>query len=209
MAFVIEGNRLPQRHARTVVLSIARALAAILILFLAENLWLDPWFRGRWHRFPSLAPAPLGNAWLLIFAVLGILSALLVVCQILVLRDRTLSGFKKLGTGTAALCALLLFGLWFHVAASDSSASSLWPRLGKHTVTLKWKASTSVVDGYNVYRSLSPGGPFVKINQDRVRGLAFVDHEVENGVKYFYVARAVDAGGHESGDSNVAVAAVP
>jgi hypothetical protein len=192
-----------------VVLSVARTLAAILIIFIAENLWLDPWFRGRWHRFPSLAPPPLGNAWLLICAVLGILSALLVVCQILVLLDRSLSGFKKLGTGIAAVCALLLFGLWFHVAANDSSASSLRSSLGKHTVMLKWKASTSAVDGYNVYRALSPGGPFVKINQDRVRDLTFVDHDVENGVKYFYVARAVDGSGRESGDSNVAIAAVP
>jgi hypothetical protein len=192
-----------------VVLAVARTLAAILILFLAENLWLDPWFRGRWHRFPSLAPAPLGNTWLLIFAVLGVLSALLVVCQILLLLDRSLSRSKKLGTGFAAVCALLLFGLWFHVAASDSSASTLWSRLGKHTVTLKWKASTSVVDGYNVYRALSPGGPFVKINQDRVRGLAFVDHDVENGVKYFYQVTAVDSAGHESRVSNIALAPVP
>jgi hypothetical protein len=42
-----------------------------------------------------------------------------------------------------------------------------------------------------------------------VRDLTFVDHDVENGVKYFYVARAVDGRGRESGDSNVAIAAVP
>jgi fibronectin type 3 domain-containing protein len=74
---------------------------------------------------------------------------------------------------------------------------------------LKWNASTSAVDGYNVYRSLSPGGPYVRINKDRVRELSFVDRNVEKGMKYYYVARAVDSGGNESRDSNEAFAAVP
>ena len=66
-----------------------------------------------------------------------------------------------------------------------------------------------MVDGYNVYRSVSEGGSYIKINKDRVKGLTYVDREVESGVRYCYVVRAVGEDGVESRDSNEASAAVP
>ncbi len=74
---------------------------------------------------------------------------------------------------------------------------------------MNWNPSISVVDGYNVYRRALLGGPYVKINKDHVKGLTYVDREVESGVKYYYVVRAVGKDGVESWDSNEASAAVP
>ena len=78
-----------------------------------------------------------------------------------------------------------------------------------HTVSLTWKASTSAVDGYNVYRRVLPDGSYAKINGDNlVKGLTFVDVLVQSGVKYQYVVRA-SAHGQESVDSKPAEADVP
>jgi hypothetical protein len=71
-----------------------------------------------------------------------------------------------------------------------------------HSVLLKWerpREPASTVAGYNVYRSLSDG---------KYEPIAFVtattytDHDVRNGKTYYYLVRAVDAGGHESPNSN-------
>lgn len=92
-----------------------------------------------------------------------------------------------------------------------------------HTVTLKWDASEPVkVKGkrkaknrgqiqeykYNVYRSKQPGGPYLRINPDLVACCSYVDQNVQNGVLYYYVVRAV-AGAAESADSNRASATIP
>jgi hypothetical protein len=78
----------------------------------------------------------------------------------------------------------------------------------RHTVLLKWNASTSKdVVGYNVYRRALPNGSYTKINADLVKGTTFVDRYVESGRKYSYVVKAV-AHGEESVDSNTADADV-
>ena len=78
-----------------------------------------------------------------------------------------------------------------------------------HTVKLTWKASTSQVAGYNLYRRKSPEVYYVKINSSPVQGLTFTDDTVESGYTYYYVTRAVDARGFESTNSNEARAIIP
>jgi fibronectin type 3 domain-containing protein len=67
------------------------------------------------------------------------------------------------------------------------------------TVTLSWaKNSEDDVEGYNVYRSLSAGGGYQKINGAPLASLAYTDDNVTNGVTYYYTVAALDEGGEES-----------
>lgn len=78
-----------------------------------------------------------------------------------------------------------------------------------HTVSLSWTASTSVVSGYNVYRSTTSGTGYTKLNGALVAAVGYTDSTVANGTTYYYVTTAVDASGNESTDSNEAVAVIP
>jgi Transmembrane protein 131-like N-terminal len=79
----------------------------------------------------------------------------------------------------------------------------------QHSVALTWIASTSIVSGYNVYRSTVTGTGYTKLNSSLVSGLAYTDSNVQNGTTYFYVTTAVDSGGNESTYSNEAQAVIP
>lgn len=77
-----------------------------------------------------------------------------------------------------------------------------------HTVSLTWVASTtSAVTGYNVYRSTTSGGGFVKVGS--ASGLSYTDSTVQNSTTYYYVTTAVDSIGDESVYSNEATAVIP
>jgi hypothetical protein len=78
-----------------------------------------------------------------------------------------------------------------------------------HTVSLNWNASTSTVSGYNVYRSTTSGGGYVKVNASLVSGLSYTDASIQNSTTYFYVTTAVDSTGDESVFSNEASAVIP
>ncbi|HET6930587.1 MAG TPA: choice-of-anchor D domain-containing protein [Candidatus Acidoferrum sp.] len=78
-----------------------------------------------------------------------------------------------------------------------------------HSVSLSWTASTSTVNGYNVYRSLTSGTGYTKLNGGLVSAVTYTDSTVANGTTYYYVTTAVDASGNESTNSNEAVAAIP
>ena len=62
---------------------------------------------------------------------------------------------------------------------------------------------------YNIYCGSAPGVHPDKLSVTPVDGLTFTDSNVQNGKSYYYVARAVDAAGQESSDSNETVAAIP
>lgn len=59
--------------------------------------------------------------------------------------------------------------------------------------------------GYNIYRSTLSTGPWIKLNAVLTLTTSYGD--IDFGVKgyYYYMVRAVDAGGSESADSNVAL----
>ncbi len=77
----------------------------------------------------------------------------------------------------------------------------------KHSVNLSWKASTSPVVGYYVYRRGTSG--LIKLNFEPVAGTTYVDSTVQPGQAYFYVIKAVNAKGTESTTSNEVRADVP
>ncbi|HET7106132.1 MAG TPA: choice-of-anchor D domain-containing protein [Candidatus Acidoferrum sp.] len=78
-----------------------------------------------------------------------------------------------------------------------------------HSVSLTWNASTSTVSGYNVYRSLTSGSGYTKVNPGLVSSVNYTDASVANTTTYYYVTTAVDANGNESNNSNEAVAVIP
>lgn len=87
---------------------IAWGLASVLFLFTAENIWIDPWLRNKFHRIPSLVPEALSGTWFLAPAIGGIALTLLVLCHIMLRRDRNLSVWTKVGTVVAVVMVLLL-----------------------------------------------------------------------------------------------------
>ena len=79
-----------------------------------------------------------------------------------------------------------------------------------HTVGLAWTASTSTVNGYNVYRGTTPSGPYpTKLNSSLVGSTQFTDNTVTSGETYYYVVTAVDSNNVESTFSNQATAIIP
>jgi hypothetical protein len=74
---------------------------------------------------------------------------------------------------------------------------------------LNWTASDSPnVTNYNVYRSVSSGGPYNFIANVGI-ATSYADYNVQNGQSHYYVTTAVDNSGQESQYSNEVAAAVP
>ncbi len=197
-------RRHSRRHSgrRSRIARIAWGLEAMLFCFTAENIWIDPWLRSK--SVPSLAPDALSGTWFLAITIGGIALALLALCEILLIRDRALSVRTKVATGIVALVVLVLSVEWCRVT---NGLPGMLRRT--HTVTLTWKASSSEVAGYDVYRSMTRGGNYVRINGSLVRELSYTDSFVDGGVTYYYVIRAVDDRGNRSVNSNETSASIP
>ena len=71
-----------------------------------------------------------------------------------------------------------------------------------HSATLSWRASTSPVIGYNVYRTVLPDGRRIKLTPQPIDATKFVDSEVVVGEKYRYDVTSVDSKGRESRPSD-------
>jgi HYDIN/CFA65/VesB family protein len=78
-----------------------------------------------------------------------------------------------------------------------------------HNVSLTWKASSSSVAGYNVYRAAKSGGPYTKLNSAADTATLYTDSAVSAGSTYYYVTKAVNSAGTESAASNEVAAVVP
>jgi len=81
--------------------------------------------------------------------------------------------------------------------------------LSSHTVLLRWQSSTSTVSGYNIYRGISSGGPYEKLNTSPVAADSYTDSSLAVSTTYYYVTTAVNASGVESTYSNQAVVNIP
>ncbi len=98
--------------------------------------------------------------------------------------------------------------LRFHRSGSDQQAprnpAGLRASAGDGRIQLFWDANADPdVDGYHLYRSRSPEGPFgFRVNATPIPGTEYLDNGVDNGVTYTYAVRAVDRVGNESGFSN-------
>jgi hypothetical protein len=91
--------------------------------------------------------------------------------------------------------------------ANVQQRSASGPAGRQHSVNLSWKASTSPVVGYNVYRRGTSG--VVKLNLEPITGTGYVDRTVQPGQTYFYVTKAVSPRGAESTASNEVRADIP
>jgi hypothetical protein len=79
-----------------------------------------------------------------------------------------------------------------------------------YSVELTWNASTSTVVGYYVYRSMTSGTGYAKLNgSSAATGLTYTETTVQNATTYYYVTTAVDSSGTGSLYSNEAQAIIP
>ncbi|MDH3976762.1 MAG: FG-GAP-like repeat-containing protein [Deltaproteobacteria bacterium] len=69
----------------------------------------------------------------------------------------------------------------------DSSASLVWA-----------ENSEADLKGYNIYRSLSPGGGYEKLNATLVSSASYKDTGLTNGLTYYYTVSAVNNNDEES-----------
>ena len=70
---------------------------------------------------------------------------------------------------------------------------------GDGSVSLSWAANPETdIAGYNVYRSLSAGGGYVKLNNAPLTAMSYTDSTLANGTAYYYTVSAVDKDGDES-----------
>jgi len=80
-----------------------------------------------------------------------------------------------------------------------------------HSVDVAWNASSSAnLQGYNVYRSNTSGGPYTRVSPGlSATTLLFTDTTPVSGKQYFYVVTAVDASGTESTASSQVAVTIP
>lgn len=76
-------------------------------------------------------------------------------------------------------------------------------------IQLKWEESPVAAQGYRVYRSSEPGGPYQPVPTGGVNSAEYTDTGLAAGHTYYYVVTSVDANNQESGFSEQITAAVP
>jgi hypothetical protein len=109
----------------------------------------------------------------------------------------------------------LLFSLVVSVLAIGltgcyrKSANTPTAGAGIHKITLTWRASSTQVSGYRVYRAANPNDPPSLIAVTPGGATQFVDVTVADGRTYFYVVTAFDSANKESAPSNKVSATVP
>jgi hypothetical protein len=110
---------------KSLTLSLTWLLTAALFAVTIENIWLDPWLRARFPDFPSLAPQPPSVLWILTFAAIGIVCAVLMVGQVLLMRRAGVSRNSKIVAGISVIFGLLLSVTWFLVTSGIAHAPGL------------------------------------------------------------------------------------
>jgi len=74
---------------------------------------------------------------------------------------------------------------------------------GNMEVSLDWDDNTEPdLEGYNVHRGETTGGPYTKINSATVTVGNYTDTSLTGGATYYYVVTAIDTFDNESGSSN-------
>ncbi len=86
--------------------------------------------------------------------------------------------------------------------ATPAAPAGLTATAGDKQISLDWNDNgEGDIDGYNVYRSLTSGSGYSKINVSLVETSEYVDTGLPGGVTYYYVVTAVDLIENESGYS--------
>ena len=173
------------------------------------SLWVLPRFRPRVWKYLGLAEAGT-TGWILLFIVGGIGCVVLLVGVLLAFQNRKVTARSRIWAALAVLFTLSLWGYWFYATTTNSFASAAAPAPSEHSVKITWKASTSPVAGYNVYRSTTPDNfREPRLNSELIKDTSYIDITVENSKTYYYAAKSVDGYGNESDASNVAQARIP
>jgi Tol biopolymer transport system component/flagellar hook assembly protein FlgD/fibronectin type 3 domain-containing protein len=90
-----------------------------------------------------------------------------------------------------------------YVAPSDKHASLTVSTTPEGGLNATWTYDGSPA-GFNIYRSLTAGGPYREVNSALVNGYSYFDTGVTNGVTYYYVVAAADLAGNVGLFSNEA-----
>jgi C1A family cysteine protease len=78
---------------------------------------------------------------------------------------------------------------------------------GKGSIDLSWNASSDNVAEYNIYMGSSPGGESTTpLNSSLITKTSFTVRNLQSGVTYYFVVKAVDSNGNLSDPSNEASA---
>jgi len=91
----------------------------------------------------------------------------------------------------------------FELRAPDPPANlSFNPAFGSDRLSVEWEQSLSAdAARYNVFQSVTTGGPYSKINVDPVDHTVFLDVGLASSTRYYYVVTTVDDSGNESAPS--------
>ncbi|HET8965277.1 MAG TPA: hypothetical protein VFN20_03630 [Candidatus Acidoferrum sp.] len=205
-------------EAGSQIAKIAWVVSAAVCLFAAENIWIDPWLaRKSHHKLPSFVPEALSGVWFLTLMALAITVILLVVYEVLLMRDARIAPWKKTATGILVVAAAVLVGGWVvatggiragRVRASAETASTQQKQKGepqKRTVLLRWQASTTPDVRYNVYRGPARGIYPDKLNSAPIEGTTYSDTTAVSGQTYWYAVRAINSKGEESTENETSV----
>jgi hypothetical protein len=114
----------------------------------------------------------------------------------------------SLSLGSSSLASPVKLALSGSGTTSSTTTSAPSP-VSAHTVSLAWNPSQSPVVSYNVYRGISSGGPYSRVNPSAIAGLDFSDTTVPSSGRYYYVVTAQDSAGTESPFSNEAAIDFP
>src|SRR5262245_27069056 len=93
-------------------------------------------------------------------------------------------------------------------SAIESSGEPPDTGTAAHSVTLAWDPSSSPVAGYHIYRGLTSGGPYNRVNAQVISVLTYKEAEIESG-RYYYVVTAVTSDDAESAYSNEVAVEIP
>src|SRR5277367_5211182 len=122
---------------------IASALATGLLLFFAENLWMDTKLRDWHHRIPSLIPHGQSGPWFVLLALAIIVFLLSATCLVLLFRDRSASVLSKLCATILVVSSFFLGVHWSLITTGQRGLDDILRN--RHTVLLTWSRSASPV----------------------------------------------------------------
>lgn len=99
------------------------------------------------------------------------------------------------------------WGYFYLKALPPSAPTGLSPTPGGGYITLTWNQSLEDLNGYNIYRSTTPGSGYMKLNSYPEYYTSYKDTNVAPGTTYYYVITAVNTSNQESSYSAEASAA--
>jgi len=159
----------------------------------------DTWFQYQVNNACDLSsPVSTGDPYFTTYAVTGSVSQMVAPPGTASVRYR----YAYLQVGTEGGSAYLDDAVLNQVsgpASGIASPTGLVIQSGDKSVVLHWNQNSETnLAGYNVYRSLNSGGPFVAQNSSLLTTLGFCDLNVSDGQTYFYGVTALTTSSQES-----------